>query len=81
MLKHRMILFTALRAMSWLQDNAKFKVVLKQENLLEAKARTPAHKNRLEYSVEKQALDNDRWLITASASCRIATGCPSTQKN
>lgn len=67
------------RAMSWLQDNAKFKVKLK-ENYLGAKAKTPAHKNRLEYVVEKKPSEKDSWIITAQASCRVSTGCPSAAK-
>lgn len=68
------------RTISWLQENAKFKIKFKGDDVLEAKARTPAHKNRLEYRVEKKALGGERWLLSAQASCRISTGCPSAEK-
>lgn len=67
------------RVSNWLDSHAKFKVKAQGEHRLVAKARTPAHKNRLEYTVSKEQRIEGGWVFSAQASCRSSVGCPSAE--
>lgn len=68
------------RVISWLDENAKFKPVQRGKDVIEAMSRSPAHKNRLQYRVQRQQQVDNSWVITAHASCRSSIGCPNSKQ-
>ena len=68
------------RAQQWLSENARFPIKQINEHRIESSSKTPAHKNRLEYTLIKIPLAQGRQEIVLTGGCRAPIGCPSFEK-